>query len=109
MDELAETAKTIKDKTGSAGICLLAKDNAGGWHFSNIAWAFGATLCTQNDDGTFTSHLDSDEAIAAMEYVKSLKWDYDVLTADPLLRIGEPVLHSLEPAELQCTLVQMMR
>ncbi len=44
---------------------------------------FGATLCTQNDDGTFTAHLDSDEAIAAMEYVKSLKWDYDVLTADP--------------------------
>ena len=82
-DELAETAKTIKDKTGSAGICLLAKDNAGGWHFSNIAWAFGATLCTDNGDGTFTAHLDSDEAIAAMEYVKSLKWDYDVLTADP--------------------------
>lgn len=82
--ELAETAKTIKDKTGSAGICLLAKDNAGGWHFSNIAWAFGATLCTQNDDGTYTAHLDSDEAIKAMEYVKSLKWDYDVLTADPL-------------------------
>ncbi len=82
-DELAETAKTIKDKTGSAGLCLLAKDNAGGWHFSNIAWAFGATLTTENDDGTFTANLDSDEAIAAMEYVKSLKWDYDVLTADP--------------------------
>lgn len=83
-DELAETAKTIKDKTGSAGLCLLAKDNAGGWHFSNIAWAFGATLCEDNGDGTFTANLASDEAIAAMEYVKSLKWDYDVLTADPL-------------------------
>jgi len=83
-EELAETAKTIKEKTGAAGLCLLAKDNAGGWHFSNIAWAFGAELCTENADGTFTSNLDSDEAIAAMEYVKSLKWDYDVLTADPL-------------------------
>jgi ABC-type glycerol-3-phosphate transport system substrate-binding protein len=83
-DELAETAKTIKEKTGAAGLCLLAKDNAGGWHFSNIAWAFGATLCTDNGDGTFTANLDSEEAIAAMEYVKSLKWDYDVLTADPL-------------------------
>ena len=82
-DEFAETAKTIKDKTGSAGFCLLAKDNAGGWHFSNIAWGFGADLCTDNGDGTYTSNLDSDEAIAAMEYVKSLKWDYDVLTADP--------------------------
>ena len=83
-DELAETAKTIKEKTGAAGLVLLAKDNAGGWHFSNIAWAFGATLCTDNGDGTFTSNLNSKEAIAAMEYVKSLKWDYDVLTADPL-------------------------
>ncbi len=83
-DELAETAATIKEKTGAAGLCLLAKDNAGGWHFSNIAWGFGATLCIDNGDGTFTSNLATDEAIAAMEYVKSLKWDYDVLTADPL-------------------------
>lgn len=83
-DELATTAATIKEKTGSAGLCLLAKDNAGGWHFSNIAWGFGATLCVENSDGTFTSNLASDEAIAAMEYVKSLKWEYDVLTADPL-------------------------
>jgi len=28
-DELAKFAKIIKDKTGSAGFCLLAKDNAG--------------------------------------------------------------------------------
>lgn len=82
-DELAVTAATIKEKTGAAGLCLLAKDNAGGWHFSNIAWAFGATLCIENADGTYTANLDSPEAIAAMEYVKSLKWDYDVLTADP--------------------------
>lgn len=84
MDELAQTAKTIKDKTGAAGICLLAKDNAGGWHFSNIAWNFGATLCIDNGDGTYKSNLNSPEAIAAMQYVKDLKWKYDVLTADPL-------------------------
>ncbi len=83
-EELATTAATIKEKTGSAGLCLLAKDNAGGWHFSNIAWAFGATLTIDNGDGTFTSNLATDEAIAAMEYVKSLRWEYDVLTADPL-------------------------
>ena len=82
-EELAETAKTIKEKTGAAGLCLLAKDNAGGWHFSNIAWCFGATLTVDNGDGTYTANLNSPEAIAAMEYVKSLKWDYDVLTADP--------------------------
>lgn len=82
-EDLAEKAKIIKDKTGAAGFCLLAMDNAGGWHFSNIAWAFGANLVTENADGSCSANLASKEAIAAMEYVKSLKWDYDVLTADP--------------------------
>lgn len=81
-DELAQTAKTIKDKTGAAGIVLLAKDNAGGWHFSNIAWCFGATL-TLEESGKFVANVDSPEAIKAMEYVKSLKWEYNVLTDDP--------------------------
>lgn len=87
-EELAETAKTIKEKTNAPGFCLLAKDNAGGWHFSNIAWCFGATtenpLCIENEDGTYKANLNSDAAIAAMEYVKDLKWKYDVLTADPM-------------------------
>ncbi len=83
-EELAETAKTIKEKTNAPGFCLLAKDNAGGWHFSNIAWCFGATLCIENEDGTYKSNLNSDEAIEAMNFVKDLKWKYDVLTADPM-------------------------
>jgi len=82
-EELAETAVKIKEATGSAGLCLLAKDNAGGWHFSNIAWCFGADLETQDTDGKWVSELNSPEAVAAMEYVKDLKWKYDVLTADP--------------------------
>jgi multiple sugar transport system substrate-binding protein len=80
--ELAETAKKIKDATGQAGFCLLAKDAAGGWHFSNIAWAFGATLTLQ-ENGKYVANVDTPEAIAAMEFVKSLKWEYDVLTPDP--------------------------
>ncbi len=81
-EELAQTAKTIKDKTGAAGICILAKDNAGGWHYSNIAWAFGAKL-EANVNGKWVAQLNSPENIAAMNYVKDLKWKYDVLTADP--------------------------
>ncbi len=81
-DELAQTAKIIKDKTGSAGLCLLARDNAGGWHFSNIAWSFGAVFEVQKN-GKWIAQVNSPEVAAAMEYVKSLKWTYDVLTADP--------------------------
>lgn len=81
-DELAQTAKIIKDKTGSAGLCLLAKDNAGGWHFTNIAWGFGAKFEVQKG-GKWIAQLNSAEAKAAVQYVKDLKWKYDVLTPDP--------------------------
>ena len=47
------------------------------------AWDFGAKLATDNGDGTYTSNLNSKEAVAAMQYVSNLKWKYDVLTADP--------------------------
>ncbi len=83
-DELAKTAQTIKQKTGQGGFCLLANDNAGGWHFNNIAWGFGADLMLVGADGKETANVNTPEAIAAMEYVKSLKWTYDCLTADPL-------------------------
>jgi len=81
-DELARTAQTIKQKTGTAGLCLLAKDNAGGWHFSNIAWGFGAVFMVQRD-GKWNAQINSPEVAAALQYVKDLKWQYDVLTADP--------------------------
>lgn len=80
--ELAETAKIIKDKTGVAGFCLLAKDNAGGWHFSNIAWDFGAVFEVQKK-GKWVAQVDTPEVAAAVQYVKDLKWKYDVLTDDP--------------------------
>ncbi|NLO83996.1 MAG: extracellular solute-binding protein [Clostridiales bacterium] len=82
-EELAEVSVKIKEATGSAGLCLLAKDNAGGWHFSNIAWCFGAVFQVQGEDGKWTAQLNTPEVVAAMEYVKDLKWKYDVLTSDP--------------------------
>ena len=81
-EELAKTAQTIKQKTGSAGLCLLARDNAGGWHFTNIAWGFGAVFEVQRD-GKWYAQINTPEAAAALQYVKDLKWVYDVLTADP--------------------------
>ena len=83
MEELAETASAIKKKTGKAGFVLLSKDNAGGWHFSNIAWAFGAQLQVKDGDN-WKSNLNSKEAVAAMQFVKDLKWKYDALTDEIL-------------------------
>jgi ABC-type glycerol-3-phosphate transport system substrate-binding protein len=80
--ELITVAKPIKDKTGAAGLCLLAKDNAGGWHFTNIAWGFGAVFMTQQGN-KWVANLNSPQALAALQYVKDLKWEHNILTADP--------------------------
>ncbi len=83
IDEFVEYAQKIKKETGKAGFCFPAKDMTGSWHFAQIAWNFGATLCSQNSDGTFTANLDSTQAIEAMNFIKDLQWKYDVLTETP--------------------------
>ena len=82
-DELIERAKIIKDETGSAGLVLLAMDNAAGWHFTTIAWSYGATLEVLGEDGKWTANLNSPEAVAALQMVKDMKWEHDILTGDP--------------------------
>ena len=50
-EEVYEDAKLISEKTDAAGFCLIGAGAAGGWHWSNIAWNFGANLCIANEDG----------------------------------------------------------
>lgn len=83
-EELAKYAQTIKQKTGKAGIVILAADKSGGWQFTEIAWCFGAKFQEQDADGRWVCHLNSKEAIEAMKYVYDLKWKYDAINDDPL-------------------------
>jgi ABC-type glycerol-3-phosphate transport system substrate-binding protein len=83
-EELAETAKKIKDETGKAGLVILAADAAGGWQFCEIAWCYGADFEEQDADGKWKSYLNSKEVVAAMQYVYDLKWKYDCINDDPL-------------------------
>lgn len=82
FNQLARDAVIIKAKTKKAGFCLLADDASGGWHFSNIAWNFGAKLETFKN-GKYYANLTDSHAIAAMQYVKDLQWKYNVLTSSP--------------------------
>lgn len=77
--EVAEFAVQIKKATGQQAIAMQGQDNGAGWHFSNIAWNFGAELTKMGADGTISSNLDTPEFIAALEYVKALRWEQDVL------------------------------
>ncbi|MCL2599595.1 MAG: extracellular solute-binding protein [Treponema sp.] len=80
--ELASTARIIRERTGRAGLVLLAMDNAGGWHFTNIAWGFGAEFMAERN-GRWIAQIDTPEVLAAMQFVRDLRWEYDVLTASP--------------------------
>lgn len=87
-EELAQTAKIIKDKTGKAGMFIPSKDHVGGWHFNNLAWCFGAEL-EKKVGGKWVNGIASPETIAALQYVKDLKWKYDVLLPDTLMSWGD--------------------
>ncbi|MDR1668942.1 MAG: sugar ABC transporter substrate-binding protein [Oscillospiraceae bacterium] len=86
LQELAETGRIIKEKTGKAGLVFPASDTYGGWLFTNIAWNFGAVgdnaMQYQDENGKWIVNLTSDACVAALEYVKSLRWEYDILNAD---------------------------
>lgn len=82
MEELLEYSVTIKQNTLKDGLIILNVDKNGGWQYSNYAWAFGAELQVMGDDDKIHANLNSPEAIAAMEFLKSF------YTADQ----GEPVV-----------------
>ncbi len=77
-EELAETAKVIKEKTGKTGFVMCTTNNHGGWTFMNMLWAFGSGLM-EVKDGKWTATFAGPEGVAALQYVKDLKWKYDVL------------------------------
>lgn len=84
-DDVMEFAKIIKEKTGKAGFVMPTTNNMGGWHFLNIAWAFGTEFEKQREDGTWEATFDTQSTRDALQYIKDLKWKYDTLPADTVL------------------------
>ncbi len=88
MDELAETARIIKEKTGKAGLIFPTLNRQGGWQFSNLAWAFGADLQYQDEAGKWQSGLASQGSVDALSYLKKLRWDLNVLPDNVLIDLN---------------------
>ncbi|SFR68781.1 ABC-type glycerol-3-phosphate transport system, substrate-binding protein [Agromyces sp. CF514] len=74
-DEVRAAAKTIAEKTGKAGYATMAAGNTGGWQLSVQADSRGASLQTDNGDGTYTSTIDNDATKATLEYLHDLRWE----------------------------------
>lgn len=84
-DEVAEFAVRIKEATGKPGFVFPTANNNGGWMFTCLAWSFGADFMEQDADGNWKATFNSPEAAAALQYIKDLKWEYDVLPSNTLI------------------------
>ena len=84
-NEVVEFAKQIKEKTGQSGFVLPTANRNGGWIFTSIAWSFGAKFMEQQADGTWKATFNTPEAAEALQWVKDLKWKYDLLPANTLV------------------------
>ena len=82
--ELAQTARIIKEKTGAAGFLLETNGNGGGWHFMNLAWSYGAEF-EREAEGKWQAVFNSPEAVAALQYIKDLRWQDQVLPDHTLI------------------------
>ena len=82
-DEVAQTAVTIKEKTGKPGFFYPTTSNHGGWMFTNLAWSCGAEF-EEQVDGKWKAVFDSQEAVAALQFLKDLRWKYNVLPDNTL-------------------------
>ena len=83
--EVAEFAVKIKEATGKPGFVFPSANNNGGWIFTPVAWSFGADFMEKGSDGKWKAIFDSPEATEALQFIKDLKWKYDVLPANTLI------------------------
>ncbi|MDD6483261.1 MAG: extracellular solute-binding protein [Clostridiales bacterium] len=84
-NEVAEFAQKIKAATGKPGFVFPTANNNGGWIFTSLAWSFGAEFVKQDADGNWQAAFNSPEAAEALQYIKDLKWKYDVLPSNILV------------------------
>lgn len=75
-DELARAAKTITGATGKPGYCQLTKQNQGGWILTSIIAAMGNELEARDGD-RFTATVDTPGAHAALQFLRTVRWDYN--------------------------------
>ena len=87
-NELAEFAVTIKEKTGVPGLVFPTANNVGGWIFTSIAWSYGTEFMKKDGD-KWKATFDSPEAAEALQFIKDLKWKYDVLPSNTFVDYTE--------------------
>jgi len=88
FNELISVARTITEKTGKPGFVFPTTSNAGGWNFTALAWNFGVKFM-EKTDGKWKATFNSPKCIEALQYLKDLKWKYNVLPQNTLVNNAE--------------------
>jgi ABC-type glycerol-3-phosphate transport system substrate-binding protein len=96
-DELYTMAKALTDAdAGRAGFAMFLSGGGGGWHWTNMAYGFGATeLIRTNDDGTYTAVYGEGPAVEAMQFLYDLRWA-DGVNALPLDLASNPTFETVD-------------
>lgn len=88
-EEMRDFAIKIKEKTGKPGFVFPTSDNVGGWIFTVFAWSYGVEFVKQDADGNWVANFGTEECAEALQFIKDLKWTYDVLPNTALIGYSE--------------------
>ena len=84
-DEFIEYAMKLTDHTkGVAGFAPMTRGAEGGWQLSDFIYQAGGEL-QERVDGKWRAVWDSPEAVRALQFMKDMKWVYDVIPRNWLL------------------------
>lgn len=87
-DEVRAAAKAISDATGKAGYAQMAMSNTGGWQLTAATVAQGGRTQVDNGDGTYTSTINNPGTKAALEFLKTARWEDNSMGSNFLLDWG---------------------
>jgi ABC-type glycerol-3-phosphate transport system substrate-binding protein len=87
--ELLLAAKTLTRRDeGRYGLGLIPRT----WYFQDFVWQAGGEMARLDAEGKIASAFGEAPAVQALQFWKDLRWKYDVLQPDPLMRETE-LLH----------------
>ena len=88
-DEVVEWATLIKEKTGKSGLQIATANKTGGWMFMPIAWSYGVNFMQKDENDKWIATFNTEEAVKALQFVKDLKWKYNVLPENTFVDSAE--------------------
>mgnify|MGYP000985133699 CR=1 FL=1 len=103
-EEFVAAAKKLTDrKTGCSGFGIMGRSNFAGWGLLNWVWQAGGDF-EKERNGKWKAVFAEPEAVRAVDFVRSLRWEHDVLQRNLLVGVEE-LMQSFAAGQLGMMLV----